>query len=87
MREAEAVLRRDLKARPGPETMDAVSGFLGRRGRFAEAIDLLTRALGDRPKDEALLFTLATAYEQKGDVDQSLGRMRAVLEWVLRGTI
>ncbi|MFL5321851.1 MAG: tetratricopeptide repeat protein [Myxococcaceae bacterium] len=79
VREAEAVLNRELKLHPSPELWDAISQTYARQGKVGDAIELLNRALKENPKDESLLFTLGTAYERKGDVEKSLQQMRAVL--------
>lgn len=78
--EAEALLRRAVKQYPAAEVFDALTSTLEKRGRLAEAIDLIVEALQKRPRDEALLYTLGSAYERSGDLDRSIAQMRAVLE-------
>src|SRR6185295_12086911 len=78
-KEAEALLRKAVQKYPAAELFDGLTQMLEKRGRLAEAIDLIAQALASRPRDEALLYTLGAAYERKGDHDKSIAEMRAVL--------
>lgn len=78
-REAETLLLKKLKEKPGTELFEAVSQLYLRQGRAADAVELLGKASKDQPTNEALLMALGAAYERKGDVEKSLERMRAVL--------
>ncbi|HYV44847.1 MAG TPA: tetratricopeptide repeat protein [Myxococcaceae bacterium] len=79
-KEAEALLRRAVQKYPAAELFDELSQMLEKKGRLAEAIDLIGQALASHPRDEALLYTLGAAYERKGDHEKSISEMRQVLE-------
>lgn len=79
-KEAEAVLAKALERQPVSEVFEALAGQYEREGRLADAIELLTTALAKKPRDEVLLFALGSVYDRKGDVEQSLQKMRAVLD-------
>jgi tetratricopeptide (TPR) repeat protein len=77
--EAERFLREAATARGAQELTEALAVLLERQGRPQEAISLLTRAVEGRPRQESLLFSLASAYERAGQHVQSIARMREVL--------
>lgn len=77
---AEQVLLKAVAERPAPELYEAAARLYDRQGRHGDAIALLSRGLAKRPRDEALLYALAAAYERGGEVQKSLEKMRAVLD-------
>lgn len=67
--DAEAALRKALDLMPGNAYFTRSLGFfLHRRGRFAEAKELLARAFLRRPKDLPLRSAMLKAYEEAGDL-------------------
>jgi Flp pilus assembly protein TadD len=50
-----------------------------RAGRAKEAVVTLREAVAARPRDEALLYALASAHESAGQADAALAQMRALL--------
>jgi tetratricopeptide (TPR) repeat protein len=77
--EGERFLREAMAARGAPELTEALAVLLERQGRTPEAIALLTRAVDSKPRQESLLFSLASTYERAGDHARSVARMREVL--------
>lgn len=78
--QAETTVLKALADRPVPELYETAARLYERQGRHGDAISLLSRALQKRPRDEALLYALAAAYEKSGEVQKSLEKMRAVLD-------
>jgi Flp pilus assembly protein TadD len=72
-------LKEALAHNPTPELYEALAATLRRRGRSEAGVTLLREAVSSRPRDEALLYALGTAYDQQGDADQALAQMRKVL--------
>jgi|CXWL01.1.fsa_nt_gi tetratricopeptide (TPR) repeat protein len=79
-KEAEGLLAKSLARQPLSEIFEALAAHYEREGRLAEAIDLLTTALAKKPKDEVLLYALGSIYDRKGDIEQSLQKMRTLLD-------
>jgi Flp pilus assembly protein TadD len=57
----------------------ALGESLVRAGRPKEAVATLREAVAARPRDETLLYALASAYERAGQADAAVGQMRALL--------
>ncbi len=79
-KESETLLLRAFSTRPSVDLLEAIGGFYDRQNRNAEAVSLFTSASQRQPKDEALLFALATALERLGSWQKSVEKMRGVLE-------
>jgi tetratricopeptide (TPR) repeat protein len=62
-----------------PELYVALAESLVRAGRPKDAISALRGAVATRPRDETLLYALASAYDQAGQGEAALGQMRALL--------
>lgn len=80
VKEAEFTLMKGVTAHAASETLEAVTAFYARQGRLGDAVALYSGALGRAPRDEALLFALATALERQGDWQKAVEKMRAALE-------
>lgn len=87
-RSAEAVdlLRRALadKERAGAERdaaelLEALADTLARDGRAGEAVEALRAGVAAHPKDESLLYALATAYDRAGKPEDALAQAKALL--------
>jgi tetratricopeptide (TPR) repeat protein len=62
-----------------PDLYSALGDSLVRAGRPKDAVSTLRGAVAARPRDESLLYALASAYESAGQADAALGQMRALL--------
>jgi len=80
VKEAEALLLKAFATHPSVDLLDAIGGFYDRQNRNADAVSLFTSASVKQPRDEALLFALATALERLGAWQKSVEKMRGVLE-------
>jgi tetratricopeptide (TPR) repeat protein len=69
---AEAVkwAQKDLALRPNFATQDALAWALYRAGRFAEALDEMTKALSSGVKDAHLFFHAAMIHLAAGRTDE-----------------
>jgi Flp pilus assembly protein TadD len=79
-KKAEQFLLSQISSHPEGELYEALAQTYQRQGRGNEAIQLLRRAVENKPQDEALLYALGTAHERQGDLENALKRMREVLE-------
>jgi tetratricopeptide (TPR) repeat protein len=61
------------------ELYSALGESLVRAGRPKDAVSTLRGAVAARPRDETLLYALASAYDRAGQPDAALGQMRALL--------
>ncbi len=80
VKEAETRLLKAFSTKPTVDLLEAIGGFYDRQNRNAEAVSLFTSAIARQPRDEALLFALATALERLGAWQKSVEKMRSVLE-------
>jgi tetratricopeptide (TPR) repeat protein len=77
-----ALVERREKAGDVPaleELYPALADALVHLGRPGEAVAALARAVEARPRDEALLYALGSAYERAGRADEAVAQMRALL--------
>ncbi|MBM4781623.1 MAG: tetratricopeptide repeat protein [Archangiaceae bacterium] len=79
-KDAESTLLKAFQTARAPEVLDALSGFYERQGKPQDAVALFTQALSKAPRDEPLLFALASAQERKGDWQRAIETMRLVLD-------
>ena len=84
--ESAEALEQELRARKGEvggppaELYEALSGSLQQCGRSAEAVRLLKAAVAERPREEALRYTLAVAQDKGGEPEAAIATMQALLE-------
>ena len=81
VKEAEATLVRAMgQGGASTELLEALAGFYGRQNRLQDAVSLLNGALARAPKDEALLFALASVHEKKGEWARAVEKVRIILD-------
>lgn len=78
--EAESTLVRALGRGATTELLEVLAGFYGRQNRLQDAVSLLNGALARTPRDEALLFALASVHEKKGEWPRAIEKVKLILE-------
>jgi tetratricopeptide (TPR) repeat protein len=77
-----AIEQREAEVAAGPDVLElyeSLSSNLQRVGRLKEAINVLLRALSNRPREESLLYALGEVYEKSGDYESAVAQMHLVL--------
>lgn len=77
--EALALYRDALKKKPEPALYRALFSAMGKLGRFREALEQMTEALGRFPKDTSLLNIAGQLHLRLGERDQARKRWQEVL--------
>lgn len=80
LKDAEATLVRAMGQGASTELLEALAGFYGRQNRLQDAVALLNGALARAPRDEALLFALASVHEKKGEWTRAVEKVRLILD-------
>ncbi len=80
LKDAEVTLVKAMGKGATTELLEALAGFYGRQSRLQDAVSLLNGALARAPRDEALLFALASVHEKKGEWARAIEKMRLILE-------
>lgn len=80
LKDAEATLVKAMGQGATTELLEALAGFYGRQNRLQDAVSLLNGALARAPKDEALLFALASVHEKKGEWSRAVEKVRLILD-------
>lgn len=80
LKDAESTLVRAMGKGATTELLEALSGFYGRQNRLQDAVALLNGALARAPRDESLLFALASVHEKKGEWTRAIEKVRLILE-------
>lgn len=80
LKDAEATLVKAMGQGASTELLEALAGFYGRQNRLQDAVALLNGALARAPRDEALLFALASVHEKKGEWARAVEKVRLILD-------
>ncbi len=80
LKDAEMTLVKAMGKGATTELLEALAGFYGRQNRLQDAVSLLNGALARAPRDEALLFALASVHEKKGEWTRAIEKIRLILE-------
>lgn len=80
LKDAELSLVKAMGKGATTELLEALAGFYGRQNRLADAVSLLNGALARAPKDEAMLFALASVHEKKGEWGKAIEKIRVILD-------
>lgn len=80
LKDAESTLIKAMGKGASTELLEALAGFYGRQNRLQDAVALLNGALARSPRDEALLFALASVHEKRGEPSRAIEKVRLILE-------
>lgn len=80
LKEAESTLVKAMSKGATTELLEALAGFYGRQNRLQDAVSLLNGALARSPRDEAILFALASVHEKKGEWPRAIEKVKLILE-------
>ena len=80
LKEAELALVKAMGKGATTELLEALAGFYGRQNRLQDAVALLNGALARAPRDEALLFALASVHEKKGEWTRAAEKVRLIID-------